>query len=141
MALAALLEACGSSGTSADPLKAKADSLYKAVIKGHDIAMPPSMRIPDLQKKAQHLVDSLATLKGKAAEASASLKAKLEELVNELDYADNAMTKWMAEINWDSASNNLQQRVDYLTNEQLKVNKVKEAVLNSIAKADSLLRH
>mgnify|MGYP001181997274 CR=1 FL=1 len=135
----AVLVSCKQAPKGGDTLKAQADSLYKAVLKGHDVAMSPSMKIPDLQKTAQHMVDSLAALKGKAAEEAAPLKAKLEQLVNELDYADNAMNKWMMEMNWDSASNDLEQRVKYLTEEKLKVDKVKEAVLGSIAKADSLL--
>ncbi len=123
-----------------DPLQAQADSLEKEVVEGHDIAMPKSMKIPKLQKEAQRLIDSISTLPAKAREASAPLRAKLEELVNELNYADNAMNKWMAEINFDSALNNLDQRIKYFADEKIKVDKVKEAVLNSIAKADSLLK-
>lgn len=123
-----------------DPLQAQADSLEKQVVEGHDIAMPKSMKIPKLQKEAQRLIDSISTLPAKAREASAPLRAKLEELVNELNYADNAMNKWMAEINFDSAINNLDQRIKYFADEKVKVDKVKEAVLNSIAKADSLLK-
>lgn len=123
-----------------DPLQAQADSLEKEVVEGHDVAMPKSMKIPKLQKEAQRLIDSISILPAKARDASAPLKAKLEELVNELNYADNAMNKWMAEINFDSALNNLDQRIKYFTDEKIKVNKVKEAVLNSIAKADSLLK-
>ncbi len=123
-----------------DPLQAQADSLEKQVVEGHDVAMPKSMKIPKLQKEAQRLIDSISTLPAKAREASAPLRAKLEELVNELNYADNAMNKWMAEINFDSALNNLDQRIKYFADEKIKVDKVKEAVLNSVAKADSLLK-
>ena len=138
--VAMLVLACNNNpAKKEDPLKAQADSLEKEVIKGHDVAMPKSMKIPDLQKAAQKMIDSIAALPAKAKAASAPLKAKLEELVNELNYADNAMNKWMAEINFDSALNNLAQRVKYFADEKIKVDKVKEAVLNSIAKADSLL--
>lgn len=123
-----------------DPLKAQADSIEKEVIKGHDEAMPKSMKIPKIQAAIQKIIDSIATLPGKAKEASAPYKAKLEQLVNELNYADNAMNKWMAEINFDSATNNLQQRIKYFTDEKLKVDKVKDAVLNSLQKADSILK-
>lgn len=137
-----LLSACNNTGTDkkVDPLQAQADSLEKEVVEGHDLAMPKSMKIPKLQKEAQRLIDSIATLPEKAKQAAAPLKAKLEELVNELNYADNAMNKWMAEINFDSATNDLGQRIKYFTDEKIKVNKVKDAVLNSIAKADSLLK-
>lgn len=132
--------ACTNAEKKDNPLKAQADSLYKEVIAGHDMAMPKSMRIPKLQKAAQHMIDSIAVLPEKARQAAAHLKAKLEELVNELGDADNAMNIWMSEINFDSAINNLEQRIKYFTEEKIKVNKVKEAVLNSIAKADSLLK-
>lgn len=137
------LTACNNSKSDeakVDPLQAQADSLEKQVVEGHDVAMPKSMKIPKLQKEAQRLIDSISTLPAKAREASAPLRAKLEELVNELNYADNAMNKWMAEINFDSALNNLDQRIKYFADEKIKVDKVKEAVLNSIAKADSLLK-
>lgn len=136
------ITACNNSNPDkkTDPLKAQADSLEKEVVEGHDVAMPKSMKIPKLQKEAQRLIDSISTLPENAKQAAAPLKAKLEELVNELNYADNAMNKWMAEINFDSAVNNLEQRIKYFTDEKIKVNKVKEAVLNSIAKADSLLK-
>ncbi len=134
------MTACTNAEKKDNPLKAQADSLYKEVIAGHDMAMPKSMRIPKLQKAAQHMIDSIAVLPEKARQAAAHLKAKLEELVNELGDADNAMNIWMSEINFDSAINNLEQRIKYFTEEKIKVNKVKEAVLNSIAKADSLLK-
>ncbi len=139
--IALLVLACNnSSEKKADPLKAQADSLEKQVEEGHNIAMPKSMKIPKLQKAAQQMIDSIAALPAKAREAAAPLKAKLEDLVNELNYADNAMNKWMAEMNFDSSLNDLQQRVKYLAEEKLKVDKVKEAVLTSIARADSLLK-
>jgi hypothetical protein len=135
-----LVLACNHAGKKADPLKAQADSLEKQVEEGHNIAMPKSMKIPKLQKAAQQMIDSIASLPAKAKEAAAPLKAKLEAVVNELNYADNAMNKWMAEMNFDSSMDDLQQRVKYLAEEKLKVDKVKEAVLTSIARADSLLK-
>jgi Zn-dependent M32 family carboxypeptidase len=138
--VALLVLACNNSPEKENPLKAQADSLEKQVEEGHNIAMPKSMKIPKLQKAAQQMIDSIVALPAKAKEAAAPMKAKLEELVNELNYADNAMNKWMAEMNFDSSLDDLQQRVKYLAEEKLKVDKVKEAVLTSIAKADSLLK-
>ena len=140
IAICLFMVSCNSPDKKEDTLKTQSDSLEKEVIKGHDIAMPKSMRIPKIQAAVQKIIDSLATLPGKAREAAAPYKAKLEELINDLNYADNAMNKWMAEINFDSAAGNLQERIKYLTEEKLKVDKVKEAVLTSLAKADSLLK-
>lgn len=120
--------------------QAKADSLQKEVIDLHDIAMPKSMKIPDLQNKVQALLDSVTKLPAKAQEAAAPLKAKLTDVLGELSYAENAMEKWMNEFDLDSAKTDLQKRIDYLTDEKMKVGKVKEAVLSSMEKADSVLK-
>ena len=117
-----------------------ADSLEKQVIEGHDMAMPKSMKIPNLQKEAKRLIDSIGRLPAKAQEAAAPYKAKLENLLKDLDGAYSSMETWMNEFNLDSARNNIEQRIKYLTEEKLKVDKVKGAVLNSISKADSVLK-
>jgi hypothetical protein len=117
-----------------------ADSLEKQVIEGHDVAMPKSMKIPKLQKEAKRLIDSIGKLPVKAQEAAAPYKAKLEGLLKDLDGAYSSMEVWMNQFNLDSARNNIEQRIKYLTEEKLKVDKVKDAVLNSISKADSVLK-
>jgi hypothetical protein len=40
----------------------------------------------------------------------------------------------------DSALNNTEERINYLTTENIKVSKVKDAVLSSLQKADSVLK-
>jgi hypothetical protein len=117
-----------------------ADSLLKEVNEGHDAVMPKMGKVRGAQKELQRMVDSISALPAKAQQASASLKAKLEELVNQLNYADFAMDKWMMEFNRDSALSDVQQRIRYLTEEKLKVDKVKEAVLTGLARADSVLK-
>ncbi len=123
-----------------NPLEKEAKVLEDEVMEGHDIAMPKSVKIPELEKKVKGMLDSIGKLPAKAKEAAAPLKAKLETLAADLSYAGNAMHKWMDEFEYDSARNNLEQRIKYLTDEKLKVTKMKEAVLNSLAKADSLLK-
>jgi len=46
----------------------------------------------------------------------------------------------MDEFNMDSLTNNAKERIKYLTDEKLKVSKVKESILNSLQKADSLVK-
>jgi hypothetical protein len=128
------------SAKAKDTKQQEADSLEKQVLEDHDIAMPRSMRIPKLKKEIKRQLDSIGTLPAKAQEAAATFKTKLESLLNELDYADFAMDKWMVEFNIDSAKDNLEQRIKYLTDEKIKVGKVKDAVLTGLAKADSLLK-
>ena len=128
------------SGHNAKEPKTKADSLMMQVMEGHDAVMPKMGKVRGAQKEAQRLLDSVSALPAKAQEAAKTLKQELETLINELNYADFAMDKWMVEFNMDSAKDNMEQRIQYLTDEKMKVTKVKEAVLNGLAKADSLLK-
>jgi len=120
--------------------KEQADSLEKEILEDHDITMPKSMRIPDLQKETKRLIDSIGKLPAKAREAAAPYKSELEGLLKELNDAYSDMDKWMTEFNYDSARNNIEQRIKYLADEKLKVGKVKEEVLGSLQKAESLLK-
>jgi hypothetical protein len=116
------------------------DSLMADVMAGHDEVMPKIGKVKGAQKEAQRLLDSVAALPAKAQDAAAGLKSQLRTLINELEYADFAMDKWMTEFGMDSMKDNVEQRIKYLAGEKTKVDKVKEAILNSLAKADSLLR-
>ncbi len=141
VSIISLLGACNNDDSAKkDTATTTADSLQDEVVRIHDIAMPRSMKIPDVQKKVQGLLDSIGKLPAKAKEAAAPLKARLEEVKDELSYAETAMNMWMEELNLDSAKNDIQKRIDYFTNEKMKVSKVKDAVLNSLSKADSLLK-
>ena len=117
-----------------------ADSLYKDVIKGHDEAMRGWMHLEGKKKEINQLLDSIAKLPAKAKSTAEQLRIKLTETNTELQSAYDEMDKWMNEINLDSAKDNLEQRIKYFTEEKLKVSKVKEAINNSLQKADSLLK-
>ena len=96
--------------------------------------------LPGRNKPQSGLLDSIAKLPAKARQAAEPLKVKLDSLQKELSYAEFAMNKWMDEFNMDSAVNNAKDRIKYLEEEKLKVTKVKEAILSSLQKADSLLK-
>lgn len=138
------LTACNNSdkkdNTSTKVTKTLADSLEKEVMDGHNVGMAKYGKLTAKQNEAQRLLDSLGKLPAKAREAAGSLKIKLDELVEELRSAKSGMDKWMDEYNMDSAVNNINQRIKYLTDEKVKVSKIKESILNSLQKADSLLK-
>ncbi|HMU45653.1 MAG TPA: viral A-type inclusion protein [Chitinophagaceae bacterium] len=139
-----LFVACNNSSENAEtkenkPLTA-ADSLMNEVMEGHDAVMPKMGKVRGAQKQAQQMLDSLSKLPAKAQQAVSELKEKLQSLVNDLNYADYAMDTWMTEFKMDSAKEDMKTRIKYLTDEKMKVNKVKDAVLNSLAKADSILQ-
>lgn len=120
--------------------KTPADSLYAQVMEMHDAVMPKMGKVRSAQKKAQALVDSISKLPAVASAASRNYKKELEQLISELNYADFAMDKWMMEFNLDSGKNNLAIRTTYLRTELETVAKVKLAVVESLSKADRLLK-
>lgn len=121
-------------------LTATADSLYKVVLKGHDEGMVGWMKIEDVKTKVQHLLDSINKLPQQAQAGAATLKENLSNSATELQTAYSSMEKWMEEMNLDSASNNVELRIKYLTDEAAKVSVMKEAINNSLKKAESLLK-
>jgi ABC-type Fe3+-hydroxamate transport system substrate-binding protein len=126
--------------TGNDASKTLADSLESEVMDGHNVGMAKYGKLTAMQNEAQRLLDSIAKLPQKAREAMTPLKTKLEVLVEDLRAAKSGMDKWMEEYNMDSAVNNIEQRINYLTEEKIKVSKVKESILNSLQKADSVLK-
>lgn len=120
--------------------KTEADSLMADVMDGHNLGMAKMSKIRAMQKEVLRLLDSVGTLPPKIRQASAPFKTKLDSLSADLNYAEMAMDKWMQEFNMDSAVNNIGQRIKYLADEKMKVGKVKEAILGSLQKADSILK-
>src|SRR6185503_2648302 len=99
----------------------KADSLLDEVDDGHAVAMGKMGRLDRTQKEVARLIDSVSKLPAKARDAAAPYKAKLETLLEELKTADVNMTQWMESFNMDSALNNTEERIKYLTTEKIKV--------------------
>jgi len=120
--------------------KTLADSLMADVMDGHDVGMSKYGKLEGRLKQVQKVLDSIRNLPEKAQEAAAPYKEQLEGLVLDLGYAITAMDKWMEEFSMDSALDNMEERIRYLTDEKMKVGKVKEAILHSLQKADSVLK-
>ncbi len=113
------------------------DALYDEVMHGHDVAMAKMGKISKYRKEVQGKIDSLSKVGGTA---KAILQGSLKELEAELKVAEEGMNKWMAEFEIDSAQDNIARRIEYLTSEKLKVDDVKDKILNVVSKADSLLK-
>jgi len=143
--LLTILIACNNNAEDNPPKKTNsqtvaADSLEKAVMEGHDVGMSKMGKLSKMKNEAQRLIDSIDHLPAKAQEAAASVKKNLQSVANDLDNAIAAMNSWMEGFNYDSARENVEQRIKYLTDEKLKVDNVKENILSSLQKADSLLK-
>ena len=127
-------------GKDGETYRTIADSLEHGVMDGHNAGMAKYGKLTAMQNEAQRLLDSISKLPAKAREAMTPLKIKLDALVEDLRSAKDGMDKWMEEYNMDSAVNNIEQRINYLTSEKIKVSKIKEDILNSLQKADSVLK-
>jgi phage host-nuclease inhibitor protein Gam len=138
-----LVTACNNSADTnknTSVTKTRADSLYDEVMEGHDAGMGKMGKLTRVQQEVSRLIDSIGKLPAKTREAAAPYKAKLENLLTELKSAENDMNQWMESFNLDSAVNDSKERVRYLTTEKVKVSKVKDAIIDNLQKADSVLR-
>jgi t-SNARE complex subunit (syntaxin) len=135
--------ACNNADKDKDSSKAqktKADSLYNQVLNEHEEGMKGWMKIEGRQKQIKTLLDSIAKLPSRAQRSVDVLKAKLNEATEELGDAYKLMDDWMTEMNLDSAVNNVELRIQYLTGEKMKGSKITELINNSLQTADSLLK-
>jgi hypothetical protein len=145
MVVTILLAACNNAdkkheGHTKDEPKTQADSLMADVMDGHDVGMAKYGKLTAMEKKVKATLDSISKLPAKTREALAPYMAQLDSTAKDLSYAIFAMDKWMEEFDMDSAKNNMEKRIQYLFDEKMKVGKVKEAILSSLAKADSVLK-
>lgn len=114
------------------------DSLYAAVMEGHDIGMAKMGKVKGALKEVQKALDSLNKLPG--AKPDKDYQQSLIDLQEDLNYAEFGMNTWMEEFEMDSAKDNPELRVKYLQSEKDKVTKVRDNILNGLQRADSLLK-
>ena len=117
-----------------------ADSLMEDVMNGHDAGMAKMGKLSTMQNQVQHIIDSIAKLPAKTKKALTPYKAEMDKILEDLKSAKAGMEKWMDEFNMDSALNNMEQRIKYLRDEKWKVSEVKESIVKSLQKADSLIK-
>ena len=120
--------------------EAIADSLYDDVMDGHNVGMARFVTLQKARAEANRLIDSLQKLPAQAKQAAAAYNSRLVSLVVDLQYAEDAMNKWMDNFNLDSAKNDIEKRIQYLADEKVRVNKVRDAILESLQSADTLIK-
>ncbi len=136
------LTACNNAGKKekTNDLQSMADSLYQQVIDIHNEGMSGWMKIEKKQDVIKKLLDSIAALPEKMRIAAEPLKSKLDQAIIDLHSAYDNMDKWMPTLNLDSAKNDLQKRIDYFSKEKLKAEDIKQDIINSLQRADSVLK-
>ncbi|HET9826048.1 MAG TPA: hypothetical protein VFP87_11990 [Chitinophagaceae bacterium] len=138
MAIIFLMLSCNN--RPATRTKTAADSLFDEVMDGHNKAMAKIARLHETQKRVQQMLDSFSKLPADIQRRSNRYKIQLDSALSRLKFADYAMEKWMNEFNMDSEANNVGKRIKYLESERIKISHVKDAVINSLQGADSLVK-
>lgn len=131
LALVGLFGCAGSSSgddcTSEECLKRKA---YDNVIAVHDEVMP---KLSQISKLKEQIEDKLKTVEDTA------VMADWEQLMMELDDADNSMWVWMRQFDSDLDDLSYEEVMTYLKEEQEKVDEVARKINESILKAEERL--
>ncbi len=107
-------------------------------MEGHDIGMAKMSGLRKQLTKFSASLDSINKLPVKKIDQRR--KQALLDLQEHLTYADHAMFTWMEEFEVDSARSDKTKRLAYLQSEKIKVEKVRDNILNSLRKADSLFQ-
>lgn len=115
-----------------EPLKSREDSLFHEVMEGHDAGMAKMGRIARYLEELKLKTDSLMNLKKGVAFN--------DTLQSELLQAQEGMNKWMKGFNIDTLKQNTEARLKYLEDEKEKVIIVRDKILNSIRRYDSVFR-
>ncbi len=117
-------------------LKTREDSLFHDVMEGHDMGMARMGKISRYLSQVQKTLDSLNKLPD--SKVDTKYQQFLIDLQKELNYADYGMNTWMEEFKVDSAKGDKEKRIQYLEAEKVKIQKVKESIIGSLKRADSL---
>jgi hypothetical protein len=119
-------------------LKTKEDSLVNEVMEGHDIGMARMQKISKYLEQIKVKLDSLS--KVPATKLDENYQQSLIDLQEDLNYAEYGMNTWMDEFRLDTLKDNKEKRLEYLEAEKKKILEVKESILSSLARADSLFK-
>jgi hypothetical protein len=130
--------ACGSNNnteTSEEVVSAPVDSLFQQVMDGHDAAMAKMGKLKAYRKEFDKKVDSLDKMKSAAKK---KLAGRYSDMSKDLKQAEDRMNAWMDQFSIDSAADNTDLRIKYLTGEKSKVDSVRDEMVAVLAQADSL---
>ncbi len=119
-----------------------ADSLEDQVWDAHDVGMAKYGTLRGMKLRAEQIIDSISKLPESEKQAATEFREKLTALVTELSNAKEGMDGWMRYYRdvRDSAKDDPPKRIAFLRDEIERVNKVRDAILQSLARADSLIK-
>jgi len=106
------------------------EALYNQAMEVHDEVMP---KMEDIYQLKRNLQEQIANTPDMVVER----KKLLEQIISNLDSANNAMMEWMHTFNPLPDSTDQEQAREYLESEIERVRKVKELMIESIEKAEA----
>jgi hypothetical protein len=112
------------------------DSLMEAVMEAHNEAMPKKGKVTGYLKPADQKIDSVSKIRSSDARQT---EAAYRDVRSKLKVAEDGMNKWMNEFRADSAQNETDVRISYLTEEKRKMEQIRDQTLEALKQADSVL--
>ena len=106
------------------------EALYNQAMEVHDEVMP---KMEDIYQLKRNLQEQIANTPDMVVER----KKQLEQIISNLDSANNAMMDWMHKFNPLPDSTDQELAREYLESEIERVKKVKELMVESIQKAEA----
>jgi len=106
-------------------------ALYDEVMKVHDEVMPKMNEVYKLKEQLKKQISD-------APDMVAEKKKKIESMIIQLDSASEEMMVWMRNFNPLPDSLGVDSAREYLEKEKVKVNQVKEVMLNAIEEAKAI---
>lgn len=119
-------------------LETREDSLFHDVMEGHDKGMAKMGKLMRYQRFTRRAMDSLNQLpKGNIDPA---LIDRYSLMLQQFVQADDAMNQWMGSFKADTLKDNIPARERYLLMEKLKVEQVRDLILDAEKVGDSAFR-
>jgi hypothetical protein len=123
--------------SACDNAKQEQADLQKKVIDSHDILMVQMDEIMNKKLKLDSISANFETIKKeKPATDTAALKLSIDSLKTRLTQADEAMMSWMHQFNPDHTGKSHEEVMNYLKDQQVKIDSVKTLFDHSLSKSE-----
>lgn len=139
--LLAVLTSCNNSATPVEHTKENnasiprtlSDTLYREVMKGHDVGMAKIGELMRYQQLLRQKADSIGQTKTGDAR-----KSVLDSVLEDLTQAEALMNQWMQEFEPDHAGSTEEEKISFYLSEKEKIDTVNARILRSIEKAKGI---
>lgn len=139
--LLAVLASCDSSTTPVESIQENnasiprtlSDTLYREVMKGHDVGMAKIGELMRYQQLLRQKADSIDQTRN-----GDTHKSILDSVLEELTQAEALMNQWMQEFEPDHAGSTEEEKTSFYLSEKEKIDTVNARILRSIERAKEI---